>query len=155
MECFQVPVKKLGNSFKRYGEWVSGDKSRPWHMLALGIAVVLILTPGMLVAAIRDAEELDTEDLFTPRTSTGMFSFSFAPANEAHSVVTCCGIMRKLHVTSELTTQNSTCALQRSPTEPCVKHFSHLIKHALMQFFLRPAVGKTFCRPRCSRRLRL
>ena len=42
-------------------------------MLAVGIAVILLLAPGMLVAAIRDAEELDTEDLFTPRVSTGKF----------------------------------------------------------------------------------
>ena len=40
-------------------------------MVAVGIAVIVLLAPGMVVATLRDAEELDTEDLFTPRVSTG------------------------------------------------------------------------------------
>ncbi len=73
MDTFQLPVKTLGSAFRRYGEWVAGHKSRAWYMIALGIALVLILTPGMLVAALRDAEDLDSEELFTPRVSTGAF----------------------------------------------------------------------------------
>ena len=75
MDVFQKPVKKLGQAFKNYGEWIAGHKSRPFYMLAVGIAVIVLLAPGMVVAGLRDAEEPDTEDLFTPRISTGEFRF--------------------------------------------------------------------------------